>query len=241
MNVRTLVRGWAVLAVAVVAADARKAGAADPAADLTARGLSRSGSVFVLKAEDDVFKAVAAVQTRMKEFRSEKNANRSDAEKKALAAELSARRNVLQRQMNQAVPQLRAQIQALTMQQAALAQQQNAGQFGADRGNVPLSAGQSAYQIGVLNEQIARLQAEGEQLTAEYNELNSQINELTSSLSSTPEKPAQRGRKAPVSEAEKRLQALKDAAAEARKVVDETEKAYKTLAADRSVKSAARR
>jgi hypothetical protein len=227
------------VAIAIVVVNGRSYASQDPGAVLAAKGLHPVGSVFVLKAEDEVLKAVGAAEAKLKDYRREKSASRSDAEKRALAAELSAQRNSLQQQMKQVVPQIQAQIRALTMQQAALRQQQaSGGQFGTGgRGSVPLSTTQTAYQMSVLGEQIAQLQMQGEQMTAELNELNKQINELTPRDASVQPKTKPDG-KPPASEVDEKRKALQGAIAEARKIVDETTKAYATLGEDSQVRSA---
>jgi len=246
--VRSLALWSMASAILIVIVNGRSATAAEPSTVLAGKGLQRAGSVFALKSEDDVFKAVAAVEAKLKDYRSEKNASRTEAEKKALAAELTVQRDALRQQMNQAVPQIRAQIQALTMQQAALNQQQaSGGRLGNNvRGSFPLSNAQTAYQMNALAQQIAQLQMQGEQITAGFNELNNQINELTPKKKADKAK-AKAGEKpsaSPVddkpsaSTVEEKLKALQDSIAEARKVVEATQKEYATLAADSQVTSA---
>jgi hypothetical protein len=227
------------VAIAIVVANGRSYAAEDPGAVLAAKGLHPAGPVFVLKAEDEVLKAVGAAEAKSKDYRREKDASRSDAEKRALAAELSARRNALRQQMNQVLPQIQSQIRALTMQQVALSQQQaGGGQFGTGgRGSVPLSTAQAAYQMSVLGQQIAQLQMQGEQMTAELNELNQQINELTPRDAPAQPKTKPDG-KPPASAVDEKRKALQDAIAAAREIVDETTKAYATLGEDARVKSA---
>jgi hypothetical protein len=227
------------VATAIVVVNGRLYAAEGPSAVLAAKGLHPAGSVFVLKAEDEVLKGVGAVEAKLKDYRREKDASRSDAEKRALAAELSTRRSALQQQRNQFLPQIMSQIRALTMQQAALNQQQTGGgQYGTGgRGGVPVSAAQAAYQMGVLGQQIAELQVQGEQMNAELNELNAQINELTPRNASAQPKTKPEG-KPPASAVDEKRKALQDAIAEVRKVIDETTKAYATLGEDSRVKSA---
>jgi hypothetical protein len=227
------------VAIAIVVVSGRSYAADDPGAVLAAKGLHPLGSVFVLKAEDEVLKAVGAVDTKLKDYRREKDASRTDAEKKALAAELSAQRNVLQQQRNQFLPQIQAQIRALTMQQMAVSQQQaGAGQYGTGgRGAVPLTTTQAAYQMGVLGQQITQLQMQAEQMNAELNELNAQINQLTPRKGSVQPK-NKTDVKPPISAVDEKRKALQDAIAEARKVVDKTTKAYSTLGENSQVKSA---
>jgi hypothetical protein len=191
-----------------------------------------------LKAEDDVLKAVGAAEAKLKDYHRQKEANRSDDEKRALAVELSMRRNALQQRMNQVLPGIQSQIRALTMQQVVLSQQATAGQYGnAARGSIPLSNVGASYQMNMLGQQIAQLQIQAAEMTAEVNELNRQVNELTPRTVSVQPK-TKPGGKPPASAVDQKRKALQDAIAEARKVVDETTKAYATLGEDSQVKSA---
>jgi chromosome segregation ATPase len=226
------------LGIALVA-NVRSYAAGDPGAVLAAKGLHAVGSVYVTKGEDEVLKAVRSVEAKLRDYRRETDANRTDAEKRALAAELSAQRNVLQRQVNQALPGIQAQIRALTMQQAALsAQNATGGRLGdMARGSLPPTNTQTVYQLGVLGQQIAQLQMQGAEMTAALNELNKQITELTPRNATVQPKSKTDG-KPPASAVDEKRKALKAAITEARKIVDETTKAYATLAEDSQVKSA---
>src|SRR5262249_7535169 len=74
-------------ALAALACPPPSVAGADPEAALGGKGLYPSGSMYVLRAEDEVKKAVAAAEARVREYRRalawEKDAGKSESEKKA--------------------------------------------------------------------------------------------------------------------------------------------------------------
>jgi hypothetical protein len=225
-------------------ASARAAVAADEAERVLAgKGLHLSVATYVLKAEDDVKKAADAAEARLKELRrvvySEKNASRTEEEKKALLADLTKQRATLKQQMDQTLPQIRAQMQILTQQQNALSLEMSGSRLGNNRFQ-RLPSNQTAYEAGGLANQIGMLQMQGEQLVNEFNDLNYQIEQLKPNPGAGAEPPKTKpGEKPKTSPAvQEKLKAYVDAVAALRKLVDETKKQYSTLAEDPKVKAA---
>jgi hypothetical protein len=233
------------VALAALVCSAPSRAAIDAEEVLAGKGLYPSGLVYVLRAEDEVKKAARAAETRLKEYRRavawDKDATRSEADRKALAADLTKQRDALKQQMDQTLPQIRAQIQALTQQQMALRQQMTAtGGYGA-RG-----AGLTSYamvgQFNNLAEQIAMLQAQGNQMADTYTAMGNQINMLSRSAPA-PAPDAAKGKekgneKPSTAQSDAAKKAYVDALAAVRKLVDETNATYATLAKDAQVKAA---
>jgi cell division protein FtsB len=173
----------------------------------------------------------------------EKDAGRTEAEKKALAADLTKQQAALKQQMNQTLPQLRAQIQLLTQQRAMIGQQMSGAAYGG-RGGVGGYGGygggvttyQTYGQVSQLEAQIAMLQAQGDEMVNTFNAMGNQIQQLTSGARPDTPKAKATGKTAPSPNDAKR-KACDDALAAARKLVDETKATYATLAGDADVKA----
>jgi hypothetical protein len=223
-------------------ASARAAVAADEAERVLAgKGLHLSVATYVLKAEDDVKKAADAAEARLKELRrivySEKNASRSEAEKKALLADLTKQRAALKQQMDQTLPQIKAQMQILAQQQNQLSLETSGSRLANNRLS-RLPSNQTAYEAGGIANQMSMLQMQGDQLVNDFNELNYQMEQLKPNpgQEAPKTKPGEKPKPSPA--VEEKLKAYVDAVAALRKRVDETKKQYSALAEDPKVKAA---
>jgi hypothetical protein len=227
------------VALAALAFPAPSTAAADPEGGLAGKGLYPSGSTFVLRAEDEVKRAVAAAEARLREYRRaaawEKDATRSESEKKALAADLTKQRAALKQQMDQTLPRLRAQIQVLAQQQAMIGQQMSGAGYGGRGGGIPTY--QTYGQVSQLAAQAAMLQAQANEMTETYSAMGNQIQQLTPGPGTGQPKAKADGKPA-ATQADAKRKALDDALAAARKLVDETKATYDTLAGDAEVKAA---
>jgi hypothetical protein len=237
---RKLAIGGALLASL---ASARAAVAADEAERVLAgKGLHLSVATYVLKAEDDVKKAADAAEARLKELRrvvySEKNASRSEAEKKALLADLTKQRAALKQQMDQTLPQIRAQMQILAQQQNQLSLEMSGSRLAANNRLSRLPSNQTAYEASGIANQMSMLQMQGDQLVNDFNELNYQMEQLKPNpgQEAPKTKPGEKPKTSPA--VEEKLKAYVDAVAALRKLVDETKKQYSALAEDPKVKAA---
>ncbi len=233
-------RRLAVVAFLVCAGPAFVSGAEEPEKVLAGKTLIRSGASYLLRAEDDVKKAADAADAKLREYRRasawDKDSVRGEAEKKALAADLTKQRAAMKEQMPQVQAQLQAQIQELQMEQAMLQQQR--GSMGGRYGGryAQMGSQQIAGQANQIGYQIRMLQQQGQQLTAEYNAMGTRIEMLNPKPGSDIAK-AQAAEKPKVSTKELKDEYV-EAVAALRKVVDETKKQYEAVAADPTVKSA---
>ena len=227
----------AVLAV-LVGAGATYARAAEESEQLlAAKKLVRSGSMFLLRAEDDVRKASEAADAKLKEYRRasawEHDSTRNEADRKTLAAALTKQRTAMKQEMDQFLPQLQGQIREIQQQQQML-NQQRAAMGGSRVGR--MAANQLSSQSSQLGNQINMIQAQSRQITSEYNDMGSRIEMLNPKPGSDLAK-YQEAQKPKVSSKIVKTE-YADAVAALRKVVDETKAQYETLAGEADVTAA---
>lgn len=239
LSPRLVAPRWAIAVLALLAC--RGASAAEASAEdvLAGKGLFRSGSLYVLRSEDEVKKAAGAAETRLREYRTaaarEKDAARDEADKKTLIPALVKQRAALKQQYDQAMPAIRAQLQAMTGRQADLRRQIAPMRDAARYTNNNFAAAGNNQLVDVhngLSDQIEELQLQASQLSASYNEVTDRLRLLTRGG----DEPG--AAEAPRVSAAQRRESYVEALGELRKSVDETKQKYAALAADAEVKGA---
>lgn len=207
------------------------------------KGLRRSGAQYLLRDEDEVKKASDAAEAKLRAYRRavmwEKDAARSEKDKKALLATLKRQESAMRQQVSSTVPALRAQSRQLSQQLSAMRQQMDT-LYAAAQYNSNIGAGIQYRQMSnVYNNMVDQSNAltdQGNQMVREHNALIDRIEWLEgkSDESKLSKDDPSAKSASPAESREEYLAAL----GEAKKLAEQATAKYKALADDAEVKAA---